>query len=209
MGLMTNYLMTTRNLEAFLNAIREARAPETFTTKFLKDLDFTSSNDRLFIGVLKGLGFLSEDAAPTERYFAFLDQSQSGVVLAEAIREAYEDLFAINKNAQNLDLEDVKGKFKTLTQGQKSENVIHLMATTFKSLAEQADWSSAAKVDDVPPDKVEESDTEGKSEAAEQLPPVTGLKEFGFQYNIQLILPSSSDPRVYDALFSSLRKHLL
>jgi hypothetical protein len=81
---MSAYLVTTKNAEAFFNAIQGAKAPERFTTKFLKDLDFESSNDRLFIGVLKGLGFLDENGAPTERYFAFLDHSQSGRVLAEA-----------------------------------------------------------------------------------------------------------------------------
>jgi hypothetical protein len=83
--------MTTKNLEAFMNAIRAAKAPERFNNKFLSQLDFTSSNDRLFIGALKGLGFIDESGVPTKRYYAFLDQTESGKVLAEAVREAYED----------------------------------------------------------------------------------------------------------------------
>ena len=31
----------------------------------------------------------------------------------------------------------------------------------------------------------------------------------GLHYNIQIILPESRDPKVYDALFRSLREHLL
>lgn len=38
MALMTAYLVTTKNAEAFFNAIQGAKAPERFTTKFLKDL---------------------------------------------------------------------------------------------------------------------------------------------------------------------------
>lgn len=78
MPLTNAYLMTTKNLEAFLNAIRAAKAPERFNNKFLTQLDFTSSNDRLFIGILKGLGFIDESGVPTKRYYAFLDQTESG-----------------------------------------------------------------------------------------------------------------------------------
>jgi hypothetical protein len=117
MALPTSYLTSTKNLEAYFNAILSAEAPDRFTNKFLENLGFTSSYDRLFIGILKALGFLEESGAPTQRYFNYLDQSQSGMVLAEAIREAYSDLFNIKKDAHNLPADDVKNKFKTLFQG--------------------------------------------------------------------------------------------
>lgn len=208
MALMTAYLVTSKNAEAFFNAIQTAKAPEKFTTKFLKDLDFTSSNDRLFIGVLKGLGFLDDSGVPTERYFAFLDHSQSGRVLAEAIQDAYDELFALNKNAQKLPVDEVKGKFKSLTQGQKSENVIGWMANTFRTLCDLADWSAPA----VPAKKKTAPET-----PAEVAPPVGAVqppleplaRELELHYNIQIILPESRDQAVYDALFASLRRHLL
>src|SRR5262249_42725208 len=127
----------------FLNAIKSARAPERVTNSFLAQLDYNSSNDRLFIGMLKGLGFLDEGGVPTKRYFEFLDQGRSGFVLAEAVREAYEDLFAVNKRANELTVDDVKNKLRTLTQGQKSDKVIGLMANTFKALTDLADWEEA------------------------------------------------------------------
>jgi len=83
--------------------------------------------------LLKGLGFLDENGSPTERYFAFLDHSQSRRVLAEALREGYDELFALNKNAQKLSLDEVKGKLKSLTQGQKSDTVIGWMANTSRA----------------------------------------------------------------------------
>ena len=65
----------------------------------------------------------------------------AGIVEAANGKEAYEDLFALRKDAQQLSLDEVKGKLKTLTQGQKSDNIINLMANTFKALCELADWS--------------------------------------------------------------------
>jgi len=70
---MTSYLVKTSNLGEFFNTIRGAKAPERFSIKFLKDLDFTSSNDRLFVGVLKGLKFIDDSGVPQQRYFDFLD----------------------------------------------------------------------------------------------------------------------------------------
>src|SRR5712664_867890 len=91
---------------------------------------------------MKGLGFIDESGVPTKRYYQFLDQSQSGRILAEALREAYEDLFAVNVKANEMTVEEVKNKLRTLTMGQKSENVLNLMANTFKSLSELADWGA-------------------------------------------------------------------
>jgi hypothetical protein len=67
---------------------------------------FSSAADRLYINVLKALGFLNEKGEPTQRYYEFLDETQSGRVLAEGIREAYADLFQINANAQDMSTPD-------------------------------------------------------------------------------------------------------
>jgi hypothetical protein len=39
-----------------------AEAPKRFTARFLESLEFTSSTDRLFIGILRDLGFIVTDA---------------------------------------------------------------------------------------------------------------------------------------------------
>jgi hypothetical protein len=107
MALPQAYLITTKNLNSFFNAIISAQAPERFSQKFLQQLEFTSSNDRLFIGVLKALQFIDENGVPMQRYYDFLDQSQSRIVLAEAIREAYSDLFALNKHANAMTVDEI------------------------------------------------------------------------------------------------------
>lgn len=212
MALTSAYLITTKNLESFLNAIKSAKAPERLTNAFLKQLDFTSSNDRLLIGVMKGLGMLDDTGAPTSRYYDFLDQGQSGRVLADAIREAYEDLFAINKQANDMSVEQIKNKLRTLTQGQKSDNVINSMANTFKALCELADWQ-AVTAHPKPAGKKEPASAEAPIEkppkppagAAQGLPAGAALN---LHYNIQIHLPESRDPAVFEAIFQALRKHL-
>lgn len=215
MALTSAYLVTTKNLEAFLNAVKTAQAPERMTNKFLTDLDFTSSNDRLFITLFKALGLLSENGDPTNRYFEFLDQSQSGRILAQGIREAYDDLFRVNREAHRLDENDVKNKLRTLTRGEKSENVVGLMAKTFVALCSLADWSKPdVQVEDV-------TVAAGAGAALQESPAVAGpttvvnvkrdtrVAPVGLHYNIQIHLPASRDSAVYDAIFKSLKDHLL
>lgn len=207
MALTSAYLTTNKNLEAIINSILTAKAPERFTYKFLESLGFKSSNDRLYINVFKALGLLDENGVPTERYYRFLDQGIYKEVLAEGIREAYEDLFNINTNAQNLSNEEVKNKLKTITQGQKTDKVISLMASTFSALCGIADWNIKPKY------KVEENLNEkniGKEvnvlKKEEEVH--VSKRNMELHYDIQIHLPETRDEAVYDAIFSSLKKHL-
>lgn len=52
MALTNSYLTSTKKFDAIMNSILSARAPERFTNKFLEDLGFKSSNDRLISGAL-------------------------------------------------------------------------------------------------------------------------------------------------------------
>lgn len=205
MALPSSYLTSTKNLSGILNSIVGAQAPEKFTTRFLESLDYKGSADRLVIGLLKSLSFLEDDGKPTQRYYEYLDQTRSTGVLAEAVREAYADLFQVNKNANTMSKAEVVNKFKTLSQGQYSESVLAKMGATFISLCGLADFTVAQLapkdiLDDVP--ETPNDDDENKDDIKK------GLSIGGLVYNIQLILPESRDPKVYDALFESLKKHL-
>lgn len=84
MALPTSYMTGSfSKIPQYFDALLTARAPDKFTVKFLADLEFTSSNDRQFINVLKAIGFLDDGGIPTERYFKFLDQSNSKIMVAE------------------------------------------------------------------------------------------------------------------------------
>lgn len=206
MALPKSYLTSTKNLAALLEAMKSAQAPDTFNLKFLEGLGFPSSNDRLIVGVLVALGFLSQDKKPTDRYFRFLDQTQSAVVLAEGIREAYDDLFKVNTTAQRLSRTEVINKFKTLSQGQLSESVLEKMALTFSELVKLADFETKATG---PVEQPELAAPDGDAQRSELRSLQASRSLGGLHYNIQIILPESRDPKVYDALFRSLREHLL
>lgn len=212
MALTTSYLITTRNVEPFFNSLISARAPEVFTQKFLESLEFKSTNDRLYIGLLKSLGFLEESGAPTPRYYEFMDQGQSKGVMAQAVMDAYEDLFNVYTEANRLTVDEVKNKLKTLTQGKHSDKVYGLMANTFRALADYANWDVKVEKPKTDPKKALEDIAEPATKNNDSIKEETFLKSLnglGLHYNIQIHLPESRDPAVYDALFKSLKDHLL
>ena len=208
MALTNSYLTSTKNLESIINSVISAKAPERFTNKFLEDLGYKSSNDRLVIGMFKALGLLDDSGQPLQRYYEFLDQTQTGKVLAIGIEEAYEDLFNLRKDAQNMTNEEVKNKLKTLTQGQKSDKILSLMAMTFRAFCDLADWNqpehkkASANSEPLP--------SKNKSPVTIQAPADQEQQRgMNLHYNIQIHLPETTNMAVYDAIFQSLKKHLM
>lgn len=210
MSLPDSYTVKPNSIPAYFDAILDAQPPERFSIKFLENLGFTSTNDRLLIGVLKDLGFLNADGVPQSRYFDFLDRSQSKQVIAAGIRDSYSDLFAINTKAHELSATDVKNKLRTLYSGKKTDGVIDRIAKTFAALCEYADFSQIA----APTPKLEVSDDKKKDSLLHKKPEA-GIQTLAqaitldsLQYHINIVLPETRDQGVYDAIFRSLREHL-
>src|SRR5436309_1965064 len=131
------YVYTVKNLPQMFEAIEKAHVPPRFTYGFLRTLGFKSTNDRAFVNVLKGLGFLDANSVPTTAYKEYRDKNAAKVVLARQIRQAYKGLFMADENAGDLAIDALKGKFATLTG--KDEAVLKKMASTFKALGGLAD----------------------------------------------------------------------
>lgn len=178
------------------------------------NVDFLNANGagnvKSFIDNLmfKALGLLDDNGQPLQRYYEFLDQTQTGRIIAIGIEEAYEDLFNLRKDAQNLTNDEVKNKLKTITQGQKSDKILGLMAMTFRAFCDLADWDSVGteetnKIET--PHVVLKSDNTEKSQT--KTDPTT--TDMNLHYNIQIHLPETTNMAVYDAIFQSLKKHLM
>lgn len=205
MALPTSYMTGSfTKIPQYFDTLLTAKAPDKFTVKFMEDLGYTSSNDRQFVNVLKSIGFLDDSGTPTDRYFKFLDQSCSKQIVAEGIKEAYSDLFALNINANALSKEEIIGKFKTLTSGSKENATLGYMASTFLNLCAYADWSTLTPVSKELGAKEHKLPQASKSEHEITVVP----KGFDLNYDIHIHLPATRDQAVYDALFASLAKHL-
>lgn len=201
MPLTDTYLVTVKNLSSILTAIRGGQAPDRFTVRFLETLGFKSTNDRAIISVLKGLGFITDDGTPKQRYFDYLDDTRHKEVMGAAIQEAYADLFRINSKACNLPKSEIVAKLKTLTQGSKGKAVLDKMAMTFTALCKEATFTPPTKT---PPAPRPTDQATPQSRDANDVD-----RKLQLSYVISLQLPTTKDQAVYEAIFKALKDHLL
>jgi hypothetical protein len=206
MSLPNVYSMSYGQLGDFLAKIQDGQAPENFTQHHLKDIGFGSSNHRAYIPLLKAVGFLTPSGAPTERYHAYRDKSQARAVLGAALKDAYSDLFVIKANPTERDRDLIQGKFKSTHN--VSDRVAELMAKTFFSLLKQADIDHEPSKPKPATAQVETPPAAPTAQGAAPQPTVH-VKAPGLHYNIQIHLPATKDVEVYNAIFKSLKEHLL
>ena len=203
-------MSSAKNLHAILDKIQKAAVPDAFGITFLKDMGFTSSNDRTVIKVLKFLGMLDSAGRPQASYREFMDQTKSKRVLATAIRNAYDDLFKSDKSAQSRSYSDLKGWFKTKTGA--GEKVAEKMATTFKSLASYADFDGApAPASITEPAKVSAPAPEPPTtqNAGVTTLPISQGNGIALTYRIEVHLPDTTNMDTFRAIFRAIREELL
>ena len=150
MDINVPYMPSIKNLNEILDKIQHAAVPEAFGYDFLKDLGFSSSNDRSIIKIFKYLGFLDPSGRPQTPYRDFVDHNKTKKILADRLRVSFDDLYTANKKAHEMSVDALKGWFKSKTG--KGDAVALKMASTFKSLAGYADFT---KPTTVPPKKEE------------------------------------------------------
>jgi len=207
MALSGAYVQIYGQLGDVFKKLRDGQAPEQFTLQHLKDLGFTSSNYRAVLPLLKALGFLDADGKPTTVYHEYRNEAQSRRVMADAIRRTYGDIFVLKAKPTEQDRGVIQGKFKSVHN--TSGNVAKLMANTFFALLELADLDaesvfSAKKTPETQPPENKPNETE--EEPSERKPPKTHPT---LHYNIQIHLPATKDVGVFNAIFKSLKEHLL
>lgn len=202
MNLDVPYMPSIKNIPKILEKVQHAAVPEAFTYEFLKDLGFSSSNDRSILKVLKYLGMLDPSGRPQSSYREFVDHTKTKQVLAERLRIAYDDLYASNKKAHENAVDNLKGWFKSKTG--KGDAVALKMASTFKALAQFADFT---KSHDTPKAKPEEAVADEPTAPA--APVITGESKFGLVYRLEIHLPDTQNVETYRAIFRALREELM
>lgn len=129
-------------------------------------------------------------------------------------REAFSDLFEVNKSAHEMSNSEAYNKLRSLYRGGKKDSVIKLISKTFVALCEYADFDSSPLISS----DVEEADSP-QAEEPQDIVTSTSKKALKnsnrkkielntLQYHINIVLPDTRDQAVYDAIFKSLRDHL-
>lgn len=189
-----------------LDKIKEAGTPENFNADFLSTkLGFKGGNYRTFISWAKKSGMLNSDGTPTQLYKKFRNPTTSKTSLAQALRNGYAELYSRNEYCHDLDKKAFKGLVMEATGEAHDSKVVENIVSTFFNAKSLADFD--AKVSD---ESISESD-KNEDEQEKKKPKQNFHKELnlGLNYTINLVLPKTDDPAIYNAIFRSLRENLL
>ena len=201
------YLQAYGNIKKALDKITTAAVPPKFTQDFLATtLNLPGGGARPVIPYLKRAGFLTSDGTPTDLYKQFRNQSLRGAAAAKAMRNAYGSLYTANEYVHDASEKDLKGLIVQVTGLEESSKLIPAMLGSFKTLKEFADFTASTdiSVDQHGDDEGEDMGSHGQRAASDQ--PSNNIR---LGYTIHLNLPATTDIAVFNAIFKSLKEHLL
>jgi len=202
------YVSSPGNIDKALLGIKSAAVPERVSQDFVKTiLKIPGGSGAQMTTFLKKLGLADGAGAPNETYRKFRNPASSGAAIASAIRSAYAPLYVRNEFMHELNDTELLGLVVEETGEAHDSNPVKLIVSCIKHLKAFANFGVATDVQ-VPlvikPDEGNPKDTPPRHESGFQ-------KNFDFRlgYTINLNLPATSDAAVFDAIFKSLKTHLL
>lgn len=206
------YMVSTGTLTKILNKICDASIPENFNGDFLgTKLGFPGGNQKAFIPWAKKCKLLGDDGVPTQLYKDFRNPTYRGVSMASALKKGYEEIYLRNEYAHDLSKPDF-AKLVTDTTGLAHDNVVvKSIVNTFINAKEFADFESNEKkeynvtqIENIKETRSDINDNEPNQKITRKR-----QIDLGINYTINLVLPKTDDPAIYNAIFKSLKENLL
>ncbi|MBO6835633.1 MAG: DUF5343 domain-containing protein [Alphaproteobacteria bacterium] len=206
------YMVSPGTIPKILEKIQNARRPERFTQDFLETkLGHSGGGARPIIPLLKRMGFLGSDGVPTSLYDQYRNSETQAAAVAEGMRTAFNELFERNEYVYEMNREKLIGLVVEITGAAKDARTTQAIVSTFLTLNELADFEA-----DIESNASNSQDSNNSSQVPathqqddrSELPNSKGV-ELRVGYTINLNLPETSDPEVFNAIFSALRENLL
>lgn len=166
------------------------------------------------IPFLKKMGFVASDGTPTDWYREFRNPKKSRIAVGKAFRKLYERLYEMNEYLHDAVDQDILGLIVECTGGEKDSGATKYTLTTLNMLRKISDFDNleSSDIEDAVPLRtaVAQLLPMGGSPSTAPVVDVQGTgKKISLSYTINLNLPASKDVEVFNAIFKSLKEHIL
>lgn len=204
------YVTATGNVEKALKGIKAAATPDSVSQDFVKTiLGIKGGSGNQMTAYLKKIGFATADGSPTDLYKKFRNSATEGWAAAQALRVGYAPLFARNEYMYKLPDDDLRGLIIEETGAGEDSSAVPLVLACIKQLKKFAKWDSTA-VEEARESPSQESPSNGaQAQQGNGLGASSDALRVNLGYTINLNLPATSDPAVFNAIFRALKDHLL
>lgn len=200
------YVASPGSVTTALERIAKAATPDRVSKDFVNTkLEIKGGTGTAIAPFLKKIGFVASDGSPTKLYEQFRNPATSGAAVAAGIRHGYKPLFEINEYAHDLDDAGLKGLIVQVTGMEEKNSVVKQIFATIKKLKAKANFDGSLN-DEGGGEKDDEGDGSGRGDSGggsgKRLPMNIG-------YTINLNLPATTNVEVFNAIFKSLKEHLI
>ncbi|MBU1621140.1 MAG: DUF5343 domain-containing protein [Gammaproteobacteria bacterium] len=207
------YSTSVGTLEKILEKIKSASVPERFTQDFVNTkLAMKGGTANACIPILKKMGLVGGDGSPTELYREYRNPKKARTALGKAFKRLYERLYEMNEYIHDADDGDVLGLIVECTGSEKNSTATKYTLSTFNMLRKHADF-------ELEDEEYEPSEPSAPNpiKLEQQLSNLhqpnqntnTNAKGINLSYTINLNLPATKDIEVFNAIFKSLKQHIL
>lgn len=201
------YVTATGNVEKALKGIKSAATPEVVSQDFVKTiLGIKGGSGNQMTAYLKKIGFATADGTPTDLYKKFRNTTTEGWAAAQALKTGYAPLYARNEYMHKLSDDELRGLVLEETGAEQDSATVPLILACIKHLKKFAKW------DTTPVEEKLEKPNKGIAaieNSHPKAPWTTSQLGLNLGYTINLNLPATSDPAVFNAIFRALKEHLL
>lgn len=204
------YVTAPGNVDRALKAIKSAATPPNVNQDFVKTiLKIPGGSGNQMTSYLRKIGFAAPDGSPTETYKRFRNQTTEAQAAAEALKIGYKPLYVRNEYMHELSDKDLRGLVIAETGEGQDSNIATLVVSCIKAIKNYAKWTPEPTEEK--PDKpvLPATTTQAKEDTPprpDSLPRTLGMN---LGYTINLNLPATTDVAVFNAIFKSLKEHLL
>lgn len=202
------YLPASGTLKKVLDKIIDAQQPPRFSVDFLENvLNLTGGAARATIPILKKMGFVAGDGAPTALYSKFRTNGGRGAAALQGLQNAFAEVFRKSGYAHTATDAKLKDIIVEITGLTPNDPVAVAIRSTFNVLKAYVPPDTSIEGAQDEPPKQEEAVSSDRNIPSG--PSYDEARTIRLAYNINIVLPETSDLNVLNAIFRSIRENLM
>lgn len=203
------YLNSHGTLKRILDRTIDLARPDKFNYDFLENVvKITGGAARACIPIMKKMGLLNSDNTTTDLYGRFRTEGGRSAAAHAALKNAFPEIFKRSDYAYKIEDSKLRDIIVEITGLKANDPVAQAIKGTFGVIKGYVDptYNGEGQGEGVayPIDVSRADGANGQNAHTEQ-----GSRPLGLSYNINIVLPETSDLNVLNAIFRSVRENLL
>jgi hypothetical protein len=200
------YLTSHGTLKRILDRVIELAKPDKFNHDYLENyVKITGGAARACIPIMKKMGFLNSDNTTTDLYGKFRTDGGRSLAAYTALQNAFPEIFRRSDYAHSVEDSKLRDIIVEITGLKTTDVVAKAIKGTFEVVKSyiQSGFNPNSSENAVSGISEQEEPAEIVNQAE------APASKIGLSYNINVVIPETSDINVLNAIFRSIKENLL